>query len=235
MKLKIVERSSGRGRLRNGTIALMAKRQDDPYPTRSSLLRRVKDTEDQRSWQEFNDIYGKLVLGFALKAGLTEDEAQEVVQETMIAAAKHLPQFRYDPKVCAFKTWLLNLSAWRVRDQLRKRRAPSAPKAASAPASLADDSSRTATVERVPDPSADGLESIWDEEWRTTLLNAALARVRARVEAKQWQMFDLCARQEWPVREVAEALGVSAGQVYVVKYRISAMVKKELRKGERFI
>ena len=108
-------------------ITVMAKPQDDSYPTRSSLLRRVKDTQDHQSWQEFSDIYSRLILGFALKAGLTEDEAQEVVQETLIGAAKHLPGYRYDPKVCSFKTWLLNLSNWRVQDQLRKRQVPSAP------------------------------------------------------------------------------------------------------------
>jgi RNA polymerase sigma-70 factor (ECF subfamily) len=97
------------------------KPHDDSHPTRPSLLRRLKDTGDEQSWQEFNDLYGKLIFGFALKAGLTETEAQEVVQETLIAAAKNLPEFRYDPKVCAFKTWLLNLSHWRVKDQLRKR------------------------------------------------------------------------------------------------------------------
>ena len=37
------------------------------------------------------------VRGFALKAGLTETEADEVVQETTIAVARHVPEFRYDP------------------------------------------------------------------------------------------------------------------------------------------
>ena len=36
---------------------------------------------------------------FAIQAGLTDTEADEVVQETAIAMARHLPEFRYDPKV----------------------------------------------------------------------------------------------------------------------------------------
>ena len=116
---------------------------EDSYPTRPSLLNRLKDTQDQQSWQEFDDLYRKLIFGFALKAGLTETEAQEVVQETLIAAAKNLPEFRYDPKVCSFKTWLLNLSRWRVQDQLRKR-VPTAPATLLKPL----DADRTATIER---------------------------------------------------------------------------------------
>ena len=53
----------------------MVNPKDESYPTRPSLLVRLKDTEDQQSWQEFNDLYGKLVFGFAIKVGLTETEA----------------------------------------------------------------------------------------------------------------------------------------------------------------
>jgi len=214
-------------------IATMTQPKDDSYATRSSLLRRVKDTQDQRSWQEFYDSYRGLIFRFAVKAGLSEDEAQEVVQETLVAAAKHLPEFHYDPKVCSFKTWLLNLSAWRVKDQLRKRQAPSAPQPHGACDSSAEDSSRTSTVERVPDPAGNELEAIWDQEWRTALLNQALAAVKPRVDAKQWQMFDLCALKEWSVSEVVKALGVSAGRVYLAKHRVSLLVKKELKRLEK--
>ncbi len=211
-------------------IALMTGPKDDSYPTSSSLLRRVKDTADEPSWQEFNDFYGKLILAFALKAGLTEDEAKEVVQETMIAAAKNLPEFRYDPKVCSFKTWLLNLSQWRVLDQFRKR-VPATPAARS----KSNDESRTATIERVPDPAGNQLEVIWDAEWRTTLLDAALARVKARVDSKQWQLFDLYALKEWSVGDVAKTFNVSVARVYLAKHRISAILKREIKVLEKQI
>ncbi len=201
---------------------------DDSYPTRPSLLVRLKDTEDQQSWQEFNDLYGKLIFGFAIKAGLTETEAQEVVQETLIAAAKNLPEFRYDPKVCSFKTWLLNLSNWRVTDQLRKR-LPGLHR----PASPDDATARTATIERMPDTAGTQLEALWEKEWHTALLEAALAKVKAHVDLKQWQIFDLYALKEWSARDVAKALSVSMGRVYLAKHRVSALAKRELKRLRR--
>jgi RNA polymerase sigma-70 factor (ECF subfamily) len=205
----------------------MANPKDDSYPTRPSLLKRLKDTQDQRSWQEFHDQYRKLIFGFALKSGLTETEAEEVVQETMIAAVKNLPEFRYDPEVCSFKTWLLNLSRWRVQDQLRKR----LPAASATPSKLTDPH-RTTTIERVPDPGGVQLEVIWDKEWQTSLLEAAIAKVKTQVDSKEWQMFDLYALQDWAPRKVARALGVSVGRVYLVKHRISARLKKEMKRLE---
>src|SRR6266542_34920 len=89
--------------------------------TRPSLLQRLQAGDDPQSWEEFYRTYGGLIRFFAEKAGLTADEAEEVVQETAICVARRLPDFTYDPKVCRFKTWLLNLVRWRIQDQLRKR------------------------------------------------------------------------------------------------------------------
>ena len=228
--VKFFERNARGVRLRDGMISLMANPQDDSHPTRPSLLNRLKDTQDHQSWQEFDDLYRKLIFGFALKAGLTETEAQEVVQETLIAAAKNLPEFRYDPKVCSFKTWLLNLSQWRVQDQLRKRQSPTAPNPARP---SADDTARTATIERVPDPAGGQLDTIWDNEWQTTHLEAALEKVKAQVDSKQWQMFDLYVLKEWPVKDVAKALGVSVGRIYLVKHRIGRLLKKGVSAMQR--
>src|SRR6185503_9882221 len=93
----------------------------DTVKTRASLVQGLQAGDDE-GWQEFCRLYGPVIRGFAFKAGLTETEADEVVQETTIAVARHVPEFRYDPKVCRFKTWLLNQALWRVRDQLKKRR-----------------------------------------------------------------------------------------------------------------
>lgn len=61
-------------------------------------------------------------------------------------------------------------------------------------------------------------------------MEAALGRLKAQVDLKQWQIFDLYELKEWPVREVAQALGVSAGRVYLAKHRVSALVKREMKR-----
>ncbi len=206
--------------------SLMAKTPEDSYPTRPTLLERLKDPDDQKSWHEFADIYSKLIFGFALKAGLNEVEAQEVVQETLIAAVKNLPEFRYDPKVCSFKTYLLNLSNWRIKDQMRKRLPGERFKT--------PEEDRTGTIERVADPAGVELERIWDQEWHTALLDAASEKAKRQVDLKQWQIFDLYVLKNWPPRDVAKALGVSLARVYLAKHRVSAVVRKEVQKLERF-
>src|SRR5476651_1071862 len=99
----------------------MAQPTEELIPTRTTLIKRLKNWEDQSSWQDFFDTYGKLIHGVALKAGLTQTEAQDVVQETMFAVARQMPAFKYDRSLGSFKLWLLNLTRWRIADQIRQR------------------------------------------------------------------------------------------------------------------
>ena len=87
--------------------------------TRPSLIRRLQSGDDLEGWHEVYGVYGGLIRFVAGKAGLTTEEAEEVVQETAIGLARGLPEFVYDPKVCRFKTWLLRLVRWRIQDQFR--------------------------------------------------------------------------------------------------------------------
>src|SRR3989442_2506731 len=137
--------------------AIMTPKHGSSLETRPSLLQRLKSGDNPQSWQEFYRTYGGLIRFFAEKAGLTADEAEEVVQETAIGVARGLPEFIYDPKVCRFKTWLLNLTRWRIQDQLRKRQkrgqvsGPSEEGEVSPRAS--SDTGSTATIDRIPDPA----------------------------------------------------------------------------------
>ena len=200
----------------------------DSLATHASLLERLKDLGDQDSWQQFYTTYRRLIFGFALKHGLSGTEAEEVVQETVITVARNLPEFRYDPTRCSFKTWLFTLTLWRIDDQLRKRQRDQ--KYLHRPLGRDD---RTATVERVPGPEGERLAALWEEEWRKDLLERALDRLRPRLDEKQFQIFDLYALQGWPAREVARSLGVNIGRVYLSKHRVGRLLAAELKRLQR--
>src|SRR6266850_6313300 len=57
--------------------------------TRRSLVEHLADWGDQLRWQEFFDTYSKLIHSAARRSGLTDVEAQEVVQEPVITVAKN--------------------------------------------------------------------------------------------------------------------------------------------------
>jgi len=199
---------------------------NDLVPTRRSLVSRLKKWDDQESWQEFFSTYWKLIYSVATKAGLADEEAEDVVQETVLSVAKKMDTFKYDPEVCSFRGWLMHVTRLRIIDQLRKRQPGFAAKIP--PNS---DTSRTATIERVPDPVC-ALDSIWDEEWQKNIVDAAMERVKRRVKPDHYQIFYLNAVKKLGVRKVADMVGVNVAQVYLVKHRIAALIKKEVQKLE---
>jgi RNA polymerase sigma factor (sigma-70 family) len=203
---------------------------DISHHTRATLIRRLKDWQDQTGWQEFYDTYWRLIYGVSRKSGMTDVEAQDVVQETMLAVAKHMPTFTYDPNIGSFKTWLLNMTRWRIQDQFRKRRT-----VAMRDPKTEDSDTRTTFINRVPDPASQHLDAVWEHEWQQNLLAAALDRVKCHVDPLQYQIFDLYVNQSWPPEKVAQSCGISVDQVYLAKHRITQSIKSEVERLEREI
>jgi RNA polymerase sigma-70 factor (ECF subfamily) len=201
---------------------------DELIPTRATLIQRLKDWQDQSSWQDFFETYWKLIYGVAIKGGLTAAEAQDVVQETMISVAKHMPSFKYDPVIGSFKTWLLNMTRWRITDQLRKR----GPFVARHPASE-DPATGTRTVDKVVDPMSQDLDALWNAEWEQNLFDAAVAKVKRRLDPQKYQIFDLYVNKEWPPEKVAATFGIAVDQVYLAKHRTMDLIKQEVRRLEK--
>ena len=191
---------------------------------------RLRGLDDKDSWQEFFDIYWKLIYGVARKAGLTDAEAQDVVQETLASVAKHMPTFNYDPALGSFKAWLLNMTRWRIIGQFRKR-SPSAD-----PRPAPDSTTASADpLQNVADPAGQTLDAVWDAEWENNLLEAAIAKVKRHVDPLKYQVFDLYVNKDWPPEKVAECFKITVDQVYVIKHRITETIKTEVKRLQKEI
>jgi RNA polymerase sigma-70 factor (ECF subfamily) len=191
-------------------------RTDSLLPTRRSLISRLRNCEDEESWRTFFKTYWKLLYSFAVRRGCTDAEAEEVVQETVISVARKMPEYRYDPAVCSFKGWLMHVTNWRVIDQIRKR-------APGRTTSVALD------VDVPTKVGASDLESLWEEEWQKNLLDAALERVKRKVNPESYQIFFLLLVKQQSPSQIARMLKISVGRVYLAKHRVGALVRQEIK------
>lgn len=190
---------------------------DELIPTRATLLNRLKDLQDQPSWRDFYNIYSRLILDRGFKAGLTRVEAEDVLQETMITVARHMPTFRYDPSIGSFKSWLFTITKWRIADQLRKR-------------DPGNKSSETATMESIVDPATDQSDTGWEKEWEQSVVEAAIANIKHRVDPEKFQMFDLTATKGMKPDRVAELFQLPVGQVYLARHRVKELLVDEVER-----
>jgi RNA polymerase sigma-70 factor (ECF subfamily) len=203
----------------------MATKLDDFIPTRASLLSRLKSWDDQESWRDFFNTYWKLIYTVALRRGLTEQEAQEVVQETIISVAKTMADFKYNPAKCSFKGWLRHLTDKRIADQFRKRN-KNAESLDAAPAG--GDTDFITFSQRTP-PASDTPDALWEQEWQQSLLEAAIENVKKKVSPKQFRLFYRAAVEGHPAGDVARTFEVNIAQVYLARHRVATLVKKEVK------
>jgi len=215
---------------------------EEPLPTRASLLDRLRDADDSGSWEEFHRTYRGLLVGVARRAGLNEHEAEEAVQDTLIAVAKKMPEFRYEPGKDSFKGWLLQIVRWKIVDQVRRRTPSAGPDKSEEESSAAGRLALRSDLElnsvvlpaQAKDPRQD-FEAIWDAEWERHLLMQALARVKRQAKPEQYAIYHLHVIEQRPVAEVRRTLGVSAAAIYLAKHRVGALVKKAWAQVEALV
>ncbi len=207
---------------------MMPAAEDNFLNTRRSLLGRLKDWQDDRSWQDFFETYWRLIYATARKEGLSDAEAQEVVQETVLSVARKMKEFKYDPATGSFKGWLKLVTRRRIVDQYRKRKPQEV-----ALASTSESGTGTHALERVPDAAAEKVDAAWETDWQQNLLDRAQEIVRTRVSPRQYQIFDLYVLRQWPSSQVASTLGINSAQVHLAKHRVQALIKKEVRRLEK--
>jgi RNA polymerase sigma factor (sigma-70 family) len=95
---------------------------DGNLKTKSSLLRGMNADDSglrQEYWRTFHANYGQYLIDFARGRGLTDDEARDAVQETLISLVNALPN--YEKSRGRFRAWLLGIAHHKVSDIFRKR------------------------------------------------------------------------------------------------------------------
>ena len=194
---------------------------DQIYATRSTLLVRLKDLDNQQAWQEFFDVYWTLLFNFARRAGLNESDAEEVVMDTVETVARKIEDFEYNRQTGRFKSWLLTIVRFKLGDRFRKKKRQAEKGEVASLDEIAEG--------QVMDADAPELEKIWDAEWQKRMIDMALERVKQLVGHKQYQIFHCYVIQEQAAEDVAEFLEVSKAQVYVAKNRVGKLFEAELK------
>jgi RNA polymerase sigma-70 factor (ECF subfamily) len=179
------------------------------HSTSASLLERLRQPTDQASWARFVDLYTPLLLHWARRAGLKEQDAADLIQEVFQILVQKLPGFSYDEKR-SFRGWLRTvlLNQWRTR--LRRR-----------------------TEQPLNDGGAD-LVQIRDQddyiekEYRDYLISRALQVMETDFQPSTWQACWQHVACNKPAATVAAELGMTVRAVYLAKARVLRRLREEL-------
>jgi RNA polymerase sigma-70 factor (ECF subfamily) len=181
---------------------------------------RLRDLSDGHAWSQFIELYFPLVFRCLRRNGLQDADAADVAQEVLRSVAAAMPGFTYDASRGSFRGWLLAVTRSRlVKWWHAKKRAGTQ----LGETELGDWAEREATEQE---------RAAWEADFRQSLLDVALERVRPLVQPATWQAFWRTSIDGQPAEEAAASLQMSVGAVYVARSRVIAKLRTAMRELE---
>jgi RNA polymerase sigma-70 factor (ECF subfamily) len=180
--------------------------------TNTVLLAGLFDPRNEAVWREFDERYRSILVGFARRLGLQEEDAADVAQETLAQFVRDYRANKYDRSQGRLHSWVLGIARHRVADLRRKAAARKEQQGATA-------------IGRVPDE--DHFEQVWDEECRRAILDRSLERLRVetRLDEQTIRAFEMVAIEQQSASTVAESLDMSIDSVYAAKHRCLTQIR----------
>lgn len=174
--------------------------------TRASLLSRVRNTDDQAAWREFESRYADLIARYARVRGLQPTDVDDIRQIVFLNLSRSLRNFQYSPSRGRFRDYLGRVvrnavSAWFSRPRDR---------------TAALDSYGTAELADDGDAEPD---EVWEREWVDHHYRLALETIRQTFQPQSVTVFERLLTGA-TVEETALAFDLSPDGVHKIKQRI---------------
>jgi len=188
---------------------------NETYRTRVSLLHRITQQRDEKSWDDFVLYYRDFIYLICIKMNMSHHEADEVVQQVLIKLWNHFPNFEYDESK-RFRSWLCRIIQNTCRDFFRKIKSQNKLK----------DKVQENGFKKL---SLSEIDTIADNEWNDYLSSLALEKIRDQFSEKIINIFIRLANGESP-QDLEKEYELKPKVIYVYSKRVRDRLKDELRR-----
>lgn len=193
--------------------------------TRSSLLLKLRDQNDEAAWRRFDRLYGEVIVRHACQRGLQLADAEDVRQTVLLGLFRALPRFEYRRDVGRFRGYLGRAVANAI---LRVRTRPHQSRE-----QLVDD---WAGID--PGSPADPGPHDFEREWADHHLRVALESVRRTFGASSLRAFDLLLDGK-SCEQAASELDMTVAAVRKIRQRVrerlALLVQRQVEEEERLL
>jgi RNA polymerase sigma-70 factor (ECF subfamily) len=185
--------------------------------TSLSLLSRLCRLPESDNWNRLVDLYAPLIRAWLRKYDIQDSDADDLVQEVLLAVSKDIRKFKHGGQPGAFRGWLKAILVNRLRKFWRARdRHPQAHGGSDIDARLA----------QLDDPASE-LSQIWNRQHDQYVLRQLLAVVEPHFAPTTWKAFCRVALDGAKSDVVAEEMGISLNAVCLAKSRVLRRLRQE--------
>ena len=188
------------------------------HTTRLTLMQRLKNKDDDKSWEDFSDAYRGFIFSILNRMRVDASLIDDLMQDILLSVWKSMPGFEYNPSKGRFSSWLATIAINTVKSaQLKKSRL------------LAREQK---VYNQQPHLEEGDLESMIEREWAEFLTKTAWQNVSQNLSEVMRQCFEGFMDGKSLVNVAAE-MGLPDNTVRVYKRRVNTMMKREIfRLGE---
>ena len=172
--------------------------------TSITLLKSLASGTDNARWSEFFRIYEQPMRSF-LSARFPSVDADDAIQETMVALMRRMPDYHYTPDSNGhFHNYLTGILKHKAEDALRREARESGKR------------------DKLKERGAADAPREDPDDWKLAAMNAALEQLLSdeSVNARAREVFRHVALMHEPPAEVAAAFGISRTNVDQIKRRM---------------
>jgi RNA polymerase sigma-70 factor (ECF subfamily) len=186
--------------------------------TRNSLIVQLRQPGNQEAWQEFASLYEPLIYRLAARKGLQHADAQDLLQDVLIAVSKSVDRFEISEDRGRFRGWLFKISRNLIINAIEKRQRIVIGNG---------DSEICRQLAQQPDLNREE-QSVYVLEFRRELFHWAARKIRPEYQVSTWSLFWRTSVNDEAIPEVAKELGLSIGAAYAARCRILARLKRTI-------
>ena len=179
--------------------------------TRYTLIGKLRNPQDAEAWAEFATIYHPVIFRFCRSKGLQHADATDITQDVLAKIVGAIEKFDLNGGKRNFRGWLFRITRNLVVDFVRKRERNVLVQFDPA-LELATKPSKEESVE-------------FQAAFQKQVFLIVSQKVRRQVELRTWQAFWDTEIKLIPVEQVAKALSMSTGAVYVARSRVLTRFK----------
>lgn len=185
--------------------------------TSLSLLNRLRRSPEPESWERLVELYTPLIRAWLRRYDVQDNDADDLVQEVLLAVSKDLSKFEHAGQPGAFRGWLKAILVNRLRKFWRSRdRRPQA----------RGDSDIDARLAQLDDPSSE-MSLIWNREHDQYVLRQLLALAEPHFAKTTWTAFCRVTLDGAKPDVVAQEMGISRNAVVIAKCRVLNRLRQE--------